>query len=82
MAQFQTRKSLSMKRIEVENCIECPFMWDGRELEDVVRCIAKDLGDSFRELTAFRRWTPGHPAPPPRWCPLRKQEHLVMLRVR
>lgn len=72
-----------MKRVEVENCLFCPFMWDGRDMGDCHRCTAMDLGDEFKELRSFRgEWQPGRVPPPPRWCPLRRADHLVTLRVK
>lgn len=64
--------------IKVSSCIHCPFMWDGRDTEDVVRCTAVDLVTEFREIRSFRQpHGTDDPQVPPRWCPLRKRPHVV-----
>ena len=68
------------KPVAVEHCGHCPFAWDGTDLGDCWRCTAVDLVDRFRAIRHVQ--TPaGEWAPPPRWCPLRKADHLVTLRV-
>lgn len=59
--------------VAVSFCMECPFCYDGREVEDEVRCLAVDLGDQFRAIGRTQT-KPGTWAPIPRWCPLRKAD--------
>ena len=65
--------------VTVPGCTVCPFAWDGTDMDDEWRCIAVDLGDQFKQIRniglQFERR-----AEPPRWCPLRKADHLVTLR--
>jgi hypothetical protein len=65
--------------VPVKHCAECPFAWDGTDLDDGWRCTAVDLGDRFRAIRSVRG---GRSAwiPPPGWCPLRKADRLVTLR--
>ena len=65
--------------VAVSVCAECPFGWDGTEYDDGWRCEAKDLGDGFKAipLTGGNAWR----TQPPRWCPLRKADRLVKLRL-
>lgn len=66
--------------VSVRHCGECPFGWDGIDMGDCWRCTAVDLGDSFRELKRIH--SPGRGwSKPPLWCPLRKADRLVQLRV-
>ena len=63
--------------VAVSLCGECPFAWDGTDLEDVWRCTAVDRGFDFRPLGRRDAWRD----PPPRWCPLRRADRLVTLRA-
>lgn len=67
--------------IAVKVCGECPFAWDGAE-DDGWRCEAVDLGDQLREIRASDTGRRGiWKARPPSWCPLRKADRLVTLRL-
>lgn len=70
-----------MKRVPVDNCTRCPFAWDGTDLDNEWRCTAKDLGDQYKQIHNIGRQFERR-AESPRWCPLRKQDHLVTLRVK
>lgn len=70
-----------MKRIEVDNCAGCPFAWDGTDMDDEWRCTAADLGDQFKQIRNIGRQFE-HRVAPPGWCPLRRADHLVTLRVK
>jgi len=66
-----------VKLVAVNVCGECPFAWDGTELEDVWRCTAVDRAYDFKPIPNGNCWQ----QPPPRWCPLRKADRLVKLRL-
>ena len=71
-----------MRRVPVDACGLCPFCFDGAELDDGWRCTAVDLGHEFRRIRRVHDAKRGEWLPPPKWCPLRKEDHLVTLRLK
>lgn len=66
-----------MKGIAVDNCAGCPFY---RWLVPSSVCIVSlTTRGTARHLTGA---PPERAGTVPRWCPLRKQDHLVTLRVK
>lgn len=62
------KATVSVKRVKVEKCHECPFCEDGRRAG-----LLCSLG---RKIIAL----PDPKAPPPDWCPLRKAQVVVTLK--
>lgn len=62
------------KGIAVDNCAGCPFY---RWVVPVSLCtVALTTRGTARHITGAPH------LPPPRWCPLRKSDHLVTLMVK
>lgn len=77
------RRDSNPERVEITTCHGCPFCADNGEsiLDDDWACTALDGPDGYRKLTkrvvmdGNDRWLP-----PPKFCPLRRADHLVTLR--
>lgn len=68
------RKAL---KVEVTNCYDCPFLMEpstADRYDDM--CTAVEGHRAQKLVIGFLNNVP------PRWCPLRKHDHLVTLRVK
>lgn len=72
-----------MTHIDVSDCRQCPFMQsDGNEYDGDAEFMAwcDHPPGSVGTLDAAAAWA-GSPLPPPEWCPLRREDVIVRLRV-